>query len=356
MVYLSSIKIEMNKSSREPQPLVSICMPAYNVENTLGVALNSVPAQSYQNTEVILVDDGSTDGTSEVVRSFTDERIHYIRNKMNLGGYQTMNKAVGLAKGDFVAIYHSDDVYESTIIEKEIAYFQSYPQIGAVFCLAHFMDSKGNIFGGYTLPKEYLGREFLTYEDIFPFILRNKNILLCCPTFMVRHEVLNAIGSFDAEKYDIAADLDMWIRIVRRFPIGILNERLMKYRVGKSQWTKRYNYLRINQELYFEIMDHYIMEDGWLQKLSDDDLVEYDFHRCDDDTFRAANLMIRDGDVTKALELLQRPFPWRTLFIRIRRRKFRVLILRTLMICGLALGFVRLLARFLRRTEYGRSL
>jgi glycosyltransferase involved in cell wall biosynthesis len=332
--------------------LVSVCMPAYNVEKCLRDALISVLSQTHHDIEVILVDDGSTDRTPDVARSAVDERLRYVRNPTNLGGFQTMNKAVSLAKGDLVAIYHSDDVYEPMIIECQVDYLNTHPEAGAVFCLDHFMDESGTIFGGMTLPDEFVEREWLTYDDVFPFIMRHKNVLFCCPTFMVRREVLDEVGLFDPEKYDIAADLDLWIRIVRRFPIGILNKRLMRYRVGKAQWSSRYKRLRTEPELYFAVMDHYLRADDWLRKLSPSDLVEYAFHRCDDETFRAANLVLR-GDITAASELLQRPYPWRTLVTSVRRRKLRVLLLRALMRGAVRLRAVNSLARFLAWSEYG---
>jgi glycosyltransferase involved in cell wall biosynthesis len=339
----------------ESKPLVSICMPAYNVERVLAAALDSVLAQTYSRFEVILVDDGSTDRTAEVARSFSDPRIRFIRNEKNLGGYQTMNKAVGLARGDFVAIYHSDDIYEPTIVEKEIGYLLAHPQVGAAFCLDYFMDDEGNIFGAASLPKQFQGRPWLTYDDIFPFLVRHKNIVLRCPTVMARRRVLGAVGPFDAERYDIAADVDMWIRIARRFPIAILDERLLRYRVGKGQWSNRYKKLRTEPELFFAIMDLYIAEDGWREKLSASDLAEYAFHRSDDETFRAANWLIQ-GQPDRARELLVRPYPWRALLAYPSRRKLRVLLFRGFMRCGLAFGAVRPLGRVLEWTEYGGKL
>lgn len=342
---------EKRAMNQESAPLVSICMPAYNVERVLASALTSVLGQTYPKTEVILVDDGSTDGTPEVARSFKDERLRYFRNTENLGGYQTMNKAVSLATGGLVAIYHSDDVYEANIVEKEIAYLQAHPGAGAVFCMAHFIDEEGHIWGGSTLPREFQGRDSFVFEDVFPFLVRNKNILFCCPTFMARRQALDAVGPFDAEKYDIVADLDMWIRIARKFPVGILDERLMRYRVGKKQWTSRYNFLRTEPDLAFRVMDHYMQQNGWLDKLSRSDLNEYAFHLCDDETFRASNWVIL-GDSARARELLRRPYPWSSLIKSFRRRKLRVLLLRLLMRVGLGIGAVRPLGRLLRLTEY----
>ncbi len=329
------------------QPLVSVCMAAYNVEPFVAESLESVLAQTYRKIEVVLIDDGSTDRTYEVAHSFADDRVRCLRVPENLGGYQAMNRVIRMARGELVAVYHSDDRYEPQILAKEVAFLQSHPDVGAVFCLVHFMNAAGRIFGGVSLPPKFVGKQSLSYEEIFPFLLRNKNILLCCPTFMARREVLESVGLFDPETYGIGADLEMWLRIARRFPVAILNERLMRYRVGKHQWSARDRHLRTEPDRYFSVMDHYLEEDEWLKRLSPSDLSEYAFHRCDDDTFRAANLVIL-GDAAGARELLARPFPWHTLRNGIRRRKLRLIVLRSLLLGALSLGAARPLARLLR--------
>jgi glycosyltransferase involved in cell wall biosynthesis len=330
-------------------------MPAYNAERFVGTALKSVLAQTYSNVEVVFIDDGSTDGTYEAARAVADERVRFVRVRPNTGGYQAMNKAVGLARGELIAIYHADDFYEPRIVEKEVAYLEAHPEIGAVFCMDHLIDEQGTIIGGASLPAEFRGREALHYADVFPFLMRRKNILFCCPTFMVRRPVWEAVGPFDADRFDIGSDLDMWIRIVRRFPVGILDERLMGYRVTGEQWSARHKHLRTEPEICFAIMDHYLEKDDWLPRLTRGDLVEYAFQLCDDDTCRAANWVIL-AEPDKARALLRRPYPWRTLLHGVRRRKLRVLLLRAVMRAGLSLGTGRLLAPFLIWTEYGGRL
>ena len=341
--------------STRSRPLVSICMPGYNVEATLVHAVESIFQQTYDNIEVILVDDGSTDATEAIARKFTDRRFSYERNAQNMGGYQTMNKAIGLASGEFVAVYHTDDIYGTEIVAKEAAYLERHPAVGAVFCLSRFMDHDGQIYGQMTLPAVFKGRQTLTYDEVFPFLLRNKNILFCCPTFMARRTVLESVGLFDGGTYDVAADLDMWIRILRRYPVAVIDEPLMSYRHSKSQWSSRYSRLRTTPEIYFAIMDHYLEVDRWQTKLSKSDLTEYAFHRHDDDTRRAGNMVII-GDYEGAMKLVRTPFPWRTLLTNLRRRKFRVLLMQATIVVGLALGAGRLLAPLLVRTEYGGKL
>jgi glycosyltransferase involved in cell wall biosynthesis len=307
---------------------------------------------------LVLVDNGSEDRTWEVARSIIDERwgggVQLYRNEHNAGAYQAMNQAVALARGYFIAVYHADDVYEPTIVEEEVDYLQTHAQAGAVFCLDHYIDDDGRTFGGTTMPAEFQGRELFTYEDVFPYLLRRKNGLFRCPTFMVRSEVWKAVGPFNPERYDIGTDMEMWLRILRRFPVGVLDKRLMRYRHGRRRqsWSNHYNDLRTDPERFFQVMDDYLEADGWRQRVHPNDMVEYAFHRCDDETYRAANFIIR-GNPGAARELLGRPYPLETLRVNLRRRKFRVLLLRALMRLGLGLGAVRPLSRLLQWAEGG---
>lgn len=337
------------------QPLVSVCISAYNVERFVAAALRSVLAQTYSNIEVVFIDNGCVDNTYEAARAVADERVRFVRVMPNMGGYQAMNKAVTMARGELIAIYHADDFYEPNILEKEAAFLQAHPEAGAVFCMEHFMDEQGTIFGGARLPAEFRGRDVLHYGDVFPFLLRRKNILFCCPTFMVRRAVWDTVGPFDADRLDIGSDLDMWIRIVRQFPVGILDERLIRYRVTQKQWSARYKHLRTQPDVHFPIMDYYLEKDDWLARLSRRDLVEHAFQRCDDDTTRAANWLIL-GKPDEARTLLRGTYPWRTLWYGIRRRKLRVLLLRALMRAWLRFGKARHLACFLTWTEYGGTV
>jgi hypothetical protein len=99
-------------------------------------------------------------------------------------------------------------------------------------------------------------------------------------------------------------------------------------------------------------MDHYLTADDWVDRLTPRDLTEYAFHRCDDETFRAANLIIQ-GDAVRARELLGRPYPLRCLVAHLRRRKLRVLLLRLVMHAALRAGTTRTFVRFLIWSEYG---
>lgn len=340
----------------QPQPLVSVCMPAYNVGPWIGEAIRSVLNQTYRNIEVLVLDNGSSDNTRDVIGSFRDPRLQIYTVPINLGGYQAMNRVVALARGDFIAIYHADDVYEPKIIEREVGFLQENPEAGAVFCLDQHIDQDGRVYGGTSLPLQFKGRRLLRFEDVFPHILRNKNDLLRCPTFMVRRQVFEQVGPFLAERYHAGADLEMWLRLASSFPIGVLDEKLMRYRHGTDRWSNRYNRLRIEPEVYFEIMDLYLDQNGCRKGVSAGDRTEYAFHRADDETFRAVNHVLR-SEPDKALALLRAGFPWLSLRQPNRwRRKLRVVLLRALLQVGLRLRATPLLVPLLKRTEYKGKL
>jgi GT2 family glycosyltransferase len=331
--------------------MVSICIAAFNAERHLQEALRSILGQTYRNIEVVLVDDCSTDGTYAVAQAVRDERFRCFRLPSNVGGYQAMNLVSREARGDFVAIYHADDTYEPTIVEREVAYLQSHPESGAVFTMYQMMDADGRVYGGTDLPAGLAARDPLTYEDVFPFVVRLGNVMFATPTFMVRREVLAAVGPFAADEWDIVADLEMWLRLLRHRPVGILNQRLLRYRHGRFQWTQRWRHLRTAPNRALDVVESYIDRDHWRDRLSPSDLVEFAYQRCDDATTRAANAAIL-GDAAQARQLLRGRYPYRTLLNGVRRRKVRVLLLRALMKGALAVGAGRSLGRLLDRTEH----
>jgi glycosyltransferase involved in cell wall biosynthesis len=331
------------------QPLVSICISAYNVERFLRETLESILGQTYENLEVILVDNGSVDGTYDVARSVEDERFRCFRLPENIGGYQAMNMVAGMASGEYVAIYHSDDVYEPAIVEREVGYLESHPEAGAVFTMCHFVDEEGALRGGLDLVPELAGLDTVTYEDAFPAMLRHGNVMFPCPTFMVRREVLLDVGPFDAERWDIASDQELWLRLLRRRPVGILSDRLLRYRLTEQQWTRRWKRLRTEPNRALDVMELYLRMDGWDARLPRAEL-ELRYQRCDDDTTRAANAVIL-GELALARRLLAGRYPYAALAQGISRRKVRVLLLRGLLKAALAVGAGRALAPVLRVSE-----
>lgn len=237
--------------------LVSVCIPTHNAAKFISLTLDSILNQSYQNIEIIIGDNASTDNTEEIIKQYLkkDNRIKYYKNEENLGYSNNCNKLISLSTGDYISIYHSDDIYDIFMIEKEVEVLEKNQQLGGVFTLAKFIDKNGKSLPDRVFPVESKGKS-LSIVDLDEFI---KNILIkggssfFCPTSMVRKEIYKEFEGYDnLLKY--IEDQDMWARILTKYPMGIINEKLISYRIHDKQGSS--HYLDINRSEISIIIRH----------------------------------------------------------------------------------------------------
>ena len=198
---------------------VSIIIPAYNKAEYTRQTVESVLAQTYPGIEIIVVDDGSSDTTPQVMAGY-GTRIRYIR-KANGGACSARNEGIRNASGEYVAFIDCDDLYHPEKIERCVDCLENNPFFGFVYTAASFIDQKGNIQGQYDHPRSSEGR--ITRR----LILGN---FICNSTVVVRRDVLAKAGFFD-EKVFTPADWDMWLRLSQVSGAGYLKVPLTKYRV-----------------------------------------------------------------------------------------------------------------------------
>jgi glycosyltransferase involved in cell wall biosynthesis len=274
------------------RPLVTILVPAYNAEKHLREALESMLAQTYRNVEIILLDDASTDCTPEIAKEYAG-RVEYVRIPRNLGIYGgNVNVGIEQARGELIATYHADDVYEPTIVEQHVDYLTRHPEVGAVFGLDTFIDAAGREYGRLTLPPEVRGERPLDYATVLNALLTYKNTFIVGPTSMVRASVHRHVGGYRPERYRIASDLEMWVRIARHYKIAILESYVMKYRHFHGNATQQYFHLRTTPENVFMIVDDYL-DDGGRALATPRALVSYEAHRSEDRLMVAVNHYIK---------------------------------------------------------------
>ena len=332
----------------EPFPLVSIVVPSYNAERFLGEALGSVRAQSYTHLEIIVCDDASTDRTPEIAQGTGDPRVRYLRNDSTLGGYGAMNRGVRESRGELVAIYHADDVYDPTIVEREVAILRASPGMGAVFCLDRFIDESGREYDRLVLPPSLADVRVFDAAVLAENLLRYKNTFLRTPSVMFRRSAFDAVGGYDQERFGIAADLDMWVRLSLDHSIGLIPEHLMGYRHYAAQWSKQYERMRTEPEIFFAVMDRHLSRPGVRAMVSDDALTCYRVWRVQDEAERAANAYVL-GDRRRAVALLNMSLVRPLLRSSRRGQVTRVLALRTLVRAAAASGLkARALVHFAR--------
>jgi glycosyltransferase involved in cell wall biosynthesis len=209
---------------------VSVIIPAFNRARYIRQTLESVLNQSYPNIELIVVDDGSTDGTREVLESYTGKlTLLQHPDRQNRGQSASINLGLDHASGDYIGILDSDDYIESGKIEDQVKFFQHYPDIGLVYCNGTAVNNNG---------------EFL--YDIYAANHREENkpenILLDCyihlpSNSLIRMPILKKAGRFD-ETLRAAQDHDMLIRIAEITRFGYINKPLYHYRRHENSISK----------------------------------------------------------------------------------------------------------------------
>lgn len=214
-------------------PLVSVLMPAYNHEAFVRPAVESVLAQTEGNLELIVIDDASTDGTWDIVQSVRDERMRCQRHPANRGAHATLNEALAQARGEYVAILDSDDVYRPARLERLMAESKvGGVRPGLVFSDLRFIDPAGQ-----DIPDHPRARRFAELSsrcaELHPaswFFAGNPAI--STSNFFFRRELADHVGRFAALRY--THDWDWALRATRYAAPAWVREPLLDYRVHAS--------------------------------------------------------------------------------------------------------------------------
>ena len=189
-----------DKMTDQTQTFISVVMATYNHENYLRESIQSVLSQTHSNFELIIVNDNSSDASDEIIRQFAneDDRIVHISNDRNLRQSGARNKAIKIARGEFIVIVDSDDVCSSDRFEKQLNHFSEYPECDV-------LGTSYSIFFG-TKVDECQSVVSANIDDIY-----SGQPLVHNPTCMIRRSVFVAHGSFNS-KYDDAEDYELWSR------------------------------------------------------------------------------------------------------------------------------------------------
>ena len=210
----------------ESPPLISIVIPTYNNAEYLADTINSVLKQTYSNIEIIVVDDGSTDRSPDVLRTF-GEKISVIKSE-NLGAAHARNLGIKASYGEILAFLDSDDLWEPSKIEKQVLKMAA-EGLDLVYC-------SGKEFGN--LQKNLTRHQARFSGDCYKYFVSNPTtaiIVLGCSSALIKKEVLDKSGLFDEKFRGPAEDWDFFRRICRNAKVGFISEELVKYRIhGKN--------------------------------------------------------------------------------------------------------------------------
>lgn len=214
---------------------VSVVLTSCDHEKFIREAIESSLRQTYSDFELIIWDDASNDDSWAIIKGYSDPRIRAFRNDERRRGIYGLNNAISeVAVGEYIAIHHSDDVWEPEKLEKQVAFLDDHPEIGAVFCKALAISEDGSAL---TDEKHF-------YFDIFDqpnrsrhewlrFFFRTGNAL-CHPSALIRRSCYADCGLY---RYGFACvgDLDMWMRLCLKYEIHVLQEKLVRFRVRDNE-------------------------------------------------------------------------------------------------------------------------
>ena len=205
-------------------PLISVLMPVYNGAEFLSEAIDSILQQTYGHFEFLIINDGSTDESESVIETYHDPRIVYVKNEVNQGLIYSLNKAIGLSKGKYIARMDADDVSNAFRFEKQVAEFER--DAALVVC-----GSLIKTFGNGTV--DFVSHIPVTHQQIISSIFYR--CPFAHPTVMIRKESLLKLDEFYREAYKHSEDYDLWSRLVFLGKCKNIPEFLLSYRIHDLQ-------------------------------------------------------------------------------------------------------------------------
>jgi glycosyltransferase involved in cell wall biosynthesis len=210
---------------------VDVIIPAFNAATYLPSALESVYSQTFSDWHIVLVDDGSTDNTTEVVAPFLSRfgsRITFIR-QTNRGLPAARNVAIRASTSEFIALLDADDAWLPCRLTESILTMSEHPQAGLAYGLITIMDPEGN------LSRTWEGNRKYAEGRIAPQIYMRK-VELPCPTITFRRRCLEEVGLFD-EAMRSTEDRDLWLRIALRYEVAFVPKVLAYYRISANSMS-----------------------------------------------------------------------------------------------------------------------
>lgn len=231
-------------------PLISICIPNYNYEKYIGEAIDSVLSQTYQNFEIIIFDNASTDNSLNIINSYTDRRIKLHINPSNINLYENINRAMSYATGDLICVLHSDDFYHENFLEEIVKAYRKYPD-QKVFVTGVYnyhsvqKDLKQHApfpYGGIKSQNEVITR--LIYSNNI-----GNGVNVC-----FHKDVIRKAGMYSSA-FCFASDYDFLFRMARNFDFVYIPKFLAFYRIHGNNLSHS-----VNKNLNMFLEGHNILE------------------------------------------------------------------------------------------------
>ncbi len=209
----------------EHVPKVSVVMPVYNNEKYLRIAIASILNQTFKDFEFIVINDGSTDGTREILESYNDSRIVLIHQE-NIGLTKSLNKGIALAKGEYIARQDADDISMPERLEKQIEFLESHNNLALIGTAVKIIDGRGAYIHTRKYPCDYSSIQKIIKQDN----------LFCHGSVIFKRQSFFEVGGY-REIFFTTQDYDLWLRFVENFEAANLSTPLYIRRLSVHSFT-----------------------------------------------------------------------------------------------------------------------
>jgi glycosyltransferase involved in cell wall biosynthesis len=213
-------------------PTISVIVPAYNAEQTILETITSVLNQTFSNFELLVINDGSTDRTLELLSTVQDPRLK-IFSYPNGGVSVARNRGITQASGEFIAVLDADDLWTVDKLELQLAALQEHPEAGLAYSWAYYMDEQG---------KSIQPSEPVYFEgNVYAQLLVN-DFVVSCSNCLMRRQTIDSVGEFDQEVAG-AADWDYWLRVALQWPFVVVPKHQVYYRVSAGSMQSNVEFM-----------------------------------------------------------------------------------------------------------------
>lgn len=212
-------------------PKVTVFIPVYNAEKYLKECIDSILTQTFTDFELLLIDDGSNDGSAAVIAAIADPRIRYVKNEKNMGIARTRNRGLELARGEYIAFIDSDDICVPQRLEKQVAFLDANPQVGICGGWIQEIYPDGTLIKGEL--RQYPAGDAEIREMMY------WNCPLWNPSVTMRKAVIEAHGIRHNTEFISASDFDLFVKIGKVSSMANLPEIMLLYRRHENQITTR---------------------------------------------------------------------------------------------------------------------
>jgi glycosyltransferase involved in cell wall biosynthesis len=227
-------------------PTVDVIMPTYNAAKYLPLAIESVIAQTFEDWRILIVDDGSTDNTAEIVATFAERlgpKLKYIQ-QANGGPAKARNNAISHSSATFLAFLDADDMWTPCRLSESVKCLEGRPEVGLTYGFIRRIDSEGKVIDTVaSRQKNGEGR-------IAPYIY-TKKVDLPCATITIRKECIDAVGGFDESMW-ATEDRDLWLRIALKYEVALVPHIMALYRISPDSLTTSPNRMLEGQLRFLE--------------------------------------------------------------------------------------------------------